>query len=134
MTERKFTDEEVVKGLECCRKDNVKDCDACPYVDIDTKTYCVNEMIKDALELINRKNAEIERLQKENVFHRKTITENAQRALEVLVDEINKAKTEAIKEFAEEFKKRCIRKGFYPVWIKNILADLVKEKTEGNDE
>lgn len=42
-------------------------------------------------------------------------------------------KNEAIKEFANEFEKRCIASGIYPVVTKNILKNLVKEKTEGND-
>ena len=38
--------------------------------------------------------------------------------------------SQAIKKFAEEFEKRCIASGIYPVITKNILKNLVKEKTE----
>ena len=62
------------------------------------------EAIQQGYKLATEHKAEIERLQKENEFHRKTITENAQRALEVLVDEIDKAKSEAYREFAERLK------------------------------
>ena len=64
------------------------------------------------VDLINRQKAESERLQKENEFHRKTITENAQRALEVLVDEIDKAKIEAYKEFADRAKEKFLQLEF----------------------
>jgi V/A-type H+-transporting ATPase subunit B len=33
-------------------------------------------------------------------------------------------------KFAEEFEKRCLASGIYPVVTKNILKNLVKEKTE----
>ena len=36
-----------------------------------------------------------------------------------------------VKDFAEEFKKRCLEKGIFPVVIKNILKNLVIEMTEG---
>lgn len=48
--------------------------------------------------------------------------------LTIKMDEI---RAEAIKEFAEQFEKRCIASGIYPAITKNILKNLVKEKTEG---
>ena len=54
-------------------------------------------MNKDALSIINRQKAEIE-------FLSKTITNNAQTALDVTLEEVESAKTEAIKEFAERLK------------------------------
>ena len=45
---------------------------------------------------------------------------------------IEQHKINTIKEFAEEFEKRCLKCGIYPVVTKNILKNLVKEKTEGN--
>ena len=96
-----MTDNEIIKALECCK--DLK-CSECPKKTNLFKTDCDVKLCQEAIDLINRQKAEIERLQKENEFHRKTITENAQRALEVLVDEIDKAKIEAIKEFAERLK------------------------------
>ena len=66
---------------------------------------CTEKLHTDALDLINRQNAEIERLEKENTFHRETIQKNAQKALGVLNEEIETARVEAIKEFAERLKE-----------------------------
>ena len=53
MTERKFTDEEVIKALECCINDN---CDNCP----DTFGNCEHNAMRNALDLIKRQKAEID--------------------------------------------------------------------------
>lgn len=44
--------------------------------------------------------------------------------------QVDKIRAEAIKEFAEEFEKRCIASGIYPAITKNLLNNLVKELTE----
>ena len=55
MTERKFTDEEVIKSLEHCK---VSDCLGCPcHTCIES---CLDVLTPNALDLINRKNAEID--------------------------------------------------------------------------
>ena len=58
-----MTDNEIIKALECCMSDNPP-CTTCKY-DGDTITVdeCMGELMKDALDLINRQRAEIERLQ-----------------------------------------------------------------------
>ena len=125
MTERKFTDEEVIKALECCSKDNVKDCDACPYEDMETKTYCVNELIKDALDLINRQKEQIEEL-------RKGFKADA----DYFANEYDSyIRAEAIKEFAKRLKYRyrvveISSGGFIPAVILKDIDNLVKEMTE----
>lgn len=48
-------DNEIIKALECCIKD---DCDNCP----DTFGNCEHNAMRNALDLINRQKAEIERL------------------------------------------------------------------------
>ena len=61
-----MTDNEIIKALECCSTESV--CDNCPY-----GGGCINQnnnthfMAKDALALINRQKAEIERLEFDNV-------------------------------------------------------------------
>ena len=61
MTERKFTDEEVIRALEHCANSNTDEpyCHDCPY---ETTKYCASVLSKDTLDLINRQRAEIERL------------------------------------------------------------------------
>ena len=79
MSDRKFTDDEVIKALECCIKAEVwGDCEElhCPATtphgcyfylrtDEDNENTIYIEMFKDALALINRQKAKIERLYKE---------------------------------------------------------------------
>lgn len=60
MTEHKFTDEEVIKALECCCKDNYEgDCPKCP---LQLNGNCNVILAEHALDLINRQKEEIERL------------------------------------------------------------------------
>ena len=67
MTDKKFTDEEIVKALECCQSVAMDDCDGCPYSGLgqsltDGGGYksCCNFLLEDALSLIDLKKAEIE--------------------------------------------------------------------------
>ena len=86
----------------------------------------ITALEKENTELINRifdLEAEIERLKG---WDRWIISESH-------APIINKAKSEAYKEFAEEFEKRCIASGIYPAVIKNILKNLLKELTEGSN-
>ena len=97
MTERKFTDEEIIKALECCYTNDSNDCYKCPYTAESTaEMFCDKRLQKDALDLINRQKAEIEGL---------TIDMNAARLGMIAEHErLKTAKTEAIKEFAERLK------------------------------
>ena len=63
-----FTDAEIIKALECCSHE-AYDCDACP-LNLKEEELCFIEVRKYALDLIKRKDAEIERLNKkaEKVF------------------------------------------------------------------
>lgn len=60
---KKLTDEETVKALECCIPLET-DCKECPLFDIKT-AECIQILCKNALALINRQKAEIEKLNKE---------------------------------------------------------------------
>ena len=63
MTEHKFTDEEVIKALECCYTNDSNDCYKCPYTAESTaEMFCDKKLAKDALDLIKRQKEEIERL------------------------------------------------------------------------
>lgn len=62
---KQMTDNEIIKALECCANwESDKSCEECP-----ANTYgfgCANKRAKASLDLINRQQAEIERLKKEN--------------------------------------------------------------------
>ncbi len=78
-----MTDNEIIKALECCKRD---DCDNCP----NDFGNCYANLAGFALDLINRKKAEIERLES---------------ALDAANYTIGYFKAEAIKEFAERLKE-----------------------------
>lgn len=86
-----MTDNEIIKALECCSTSY--DCEDCPYYCGDKD--CPESVIKDALDLINRKNVEIEKCKRDASLTNFVIGENIQW-------HIDKAKSEAIKEFAEK--------------------------------
>ena len=96
-----MTDNEIIKYMQCVIGNEVN-CSECAYQKVLPFPSCRMMCAKNALDLINRQKAENEKLKQENEFFRKTITENAQRALEVAVEEIETAKSEAIKEFCEK--------------------------------
>ena len=84
-----MNDSEIIKALECCYKD---DCDSCP----NNFGNCNANLAKEALDLINRQQAEIERLHSMN-----------QAKLDMIYDvraELETAKSEAVSEFAEKLK------------------------------
>lgn len=76
MTEHKYTDEEILKGIECCIDG---DCGGCP---INTGSACRDYLFEGAIDLINRQREEIE----------------------VIKETTAEIRYEAIKEFAERLK------------------------------
>lgn len=120
--ENKLTDNEIKKALECCVNYDV-DCKECPYDFVHTESkWCDEALMEDALDLINRLEAENNKLT--SLCTSKDVIINSQEAeIEKLCIEINdliiakdllfdeaealikKAKTEAVKEFAERVDK-----------------------------
>ena len=91
-----MTDKDIIKALECCIKPT-SDCDNCPYYGYDDDLQCFDMSKRDALDLINRQQAEIERLQ------------NIDLQIEVSDRIEKKIKAEVIKEFAERLKATPMR-------------------------
>ncbi len=94
-----MTEIEIMKALECCRTNIMADCKRCNLrlEDGTTRPYCTTILIGNALDLINRKNAEIERVTKERDNITKTYME--------VVDAWKITRAETIKEFAERLLK-----------------------------
>ncbi len=92
--ENKFTDNEIVKALECCCKSNTNDyyCEDCPYEHIE---LCAAVVSKDALDFINRQKTENERLNVELVGMRgacesyKIHYDNARAEIEKLKEQLD---------------------------------------------
>lgn len=118
-----MNDNDIIKALECCAKN--EGCAECPYISL-IKTGgedCISFMAKQAIDLINRQRAEIERLQAgEYRYIGKTV---------------QNARTEAIEDFAEKLKEKSdycymgnIDALVYRITAKD-LESIVKEILDG---
>lgn len=136
MPNKMLTDNEIIKALECCGNNVIYErCAECPYNNY-SRAICTIKLTKDALDLINRQQAENESLYESLDYRAEKIRE--------LEDELKTSKAEAIKEFASEFEYEIIHKEFWKdhphtsqVWlngyeqcmrdIRVMLKDKVKE-------
>ena len=118
-----YTDEQIKKALKRCtlKRRWCSECDYFHCVNVD----CISQLKSDALDLINRQEAEIERLKEKNRL-----------ACQCTPKAIRRAKSEAIKEFAERIDKiLCLqispsKRLFWK--IKEDIDNLVKEMVGEN--
>jgi hypothetical protein len=95
-----MTDAEIIKALECCIDEDFNLCNKCPIkIECYTQTVYIK---KKALDLINRQQAEIERL-------KDMVAQNEG----VLPEYENLIKAEAIKEFASDIINNILPKIMY---------------------
>ena len=91
----------------------------------------VSNTLLSALDLINRQQAEIERLEKELSIATNHIT-RLENQIERLLPMLKTKRTEAIKEFAEKLKKRfylCAGRCVVDVYhIDNLVKEMVGEE------
>lgn len=125
-----MTDNEIIKALECCTSDdepNCKECTKRPHI------YCICELLEDAYVLIQRQQAEIDKL-----------TDRAAiRAIDRIhynIAELNLIKAgfdiaEIKKRFRAEFEEKmelgvddCIN---WADWLDSIASELLEEAKEG---
>ena len=124
MSDRKFTDDEVIKALERCNDNG--GCDNCPFDGAynEDELWCVDELNKATRTLINRQKAEIEAMKIAN---------------EKMYAASKEIAPEAIKEFAERLKECAYDLRHYdgtkvPVVETHCIDNLVKEMTEGEKQ
>lgn len=119
-----MTDNDIIKALE-------KEIRLAEYVDSD---YCSSvdvSLLRVTIDLINRQQAEIERLKASFENLQKTTLYWYEKCNELL-DECEIAKSEARKEFAERLKEKY-RMDFNSTWssiynpIDNLLGEMEKE-------
>ena len=102
---------EIMKALECCTK-GVMGCINCPLFDYsDDADACKRYAMRNSLDLINRKNAEIERLEKtKSIGTTNWLTKGmsaeqiAEKKAKAIAECNAEIRAEAIKEFAERVK------------------------------
>lgn len=98
-----MTDNEIKKALECCKDcSDMEECNECPYVECHTKKGCMGELMDDALDLINRQQAEVEK-QSQNF----KVLVSDHRVLQQSFDNL-KGLYEEEKLRAEKLKEKCI--------------------------
>lgn len=140
-----MTDNEIIKALECCACGYCYR-DGCPLANDDGYdddiSKCTSKLSENALDLVNRQRAEIERLHSEVKEKTETIVFLKDQAVGWSIDfcnlkaKLDTAKSEAIKEFAERLRDVAyIPKpyGMAEVVDMYTIDNLVKEMTEHSD-
>lgn len=116
MTDKKFTDEEIIKALMCHFNEELDEepfqCVDCPLYN-DTSPSCTEALKSYALDLINRQKVEIERLEGSTVVNN--------------IMESQRIKREAKAESYKEFAKLLIDKASKGLIHVSDLPDFVKE-------
>lgn len=135
----KYTDEQIKKALECLKGFAVK-CRDCAYSPRFKFPNCRQKAAHDALDIINRQEAEIEVLQK-TAETQQSLAQDRYFEIKKLNIERDKliaeAKSEAIKEFAERLKEKGIPvtggRGFEGVYVmcSNVVIDNLVKETVG---
>ena len=134
MTDKKITEEEIKSSLEVIA--TTRNCNECKIRNCKWGTCnCSQITANAALDLINRQQAEIERL-KYQVNRLKNYDERRDIALHSML--IAKAKSEAHKEFAERLKERqqtfigdeYAYKFIYLIEIDNLVKEMVGETND----
>ena len=64
MNNKKLTDKEIIKALECCPRGIGMKCEKCPMC---RTNDCMTKLYVNTLDLITRQQAEIERLKKQKL-------------------------------------------------------------------
>lgn len=119
-----MTDNDIIKALECCSTYGVS-CTNCPAYVSSEKSTC-REVLKGAVEIINRQNATIEQLEKDKESFANSYAKAVARNLTI--------KAEAVKEFAELLKEHI--RDYHPYYYvidEEVVDNLVEEMVGENN-
>ena len=135
---KKFTDEQIIKALECCSTDVQEN--PCPKCAFYNKHRCSTLMLNAASDIINRQKVKIKSLKQIINEQDKEVLKLQNRIIfwrKGLNYQPEKIKSEAIKEFAEKLKRTSIGleigddKKLKMTVVSTVAIDnLVKEMTE----
>jgi hypothetical protein len=123
-----MTDREIIQALELCDKDPFY-CVNCPFY---KNRFCRKELKEKSLDLINRQQAEIERLKKVDeaypckvdVGNNCLVYAKSLDDYDRLIDDIS---AEAIKEFAEKLVDVFYSHDKGDAYVREVVYNLVKE-------
>ena len=136
MTDKKFTDEEIKSSLEVIA--TTRNCNECKIRNCKWGTCNCSQITANvALDLINRQQAEIERLKSVQLVQANRIAElrgtkfEQINVIQNLKQQLITSKSEAVKEFAERLKKVWFDNGYESpdVDFEDFVDNLVKEMT-----
>ena len=131
MPDKKLTDSEIIKALECCHGQYEADCENCP-----NKNTCGEiDVIQQTLDLINRQEAKYEELQKQFRYldieceRLEKENENLKAEVERLENHLAMAKKE-IKKCVTHYKMACSERNEFLEQLKTKTAEVerLKEK------
>lgn len=125
-----MTDNEIVKALECCMGCGCKECPNFNENDIDEEC-CMGRLIVEALKLVNRQKAEIERYKENMPYLEQQSLDFCGVLCDFAEELIAKYKSEAVKKFADRLKAD-LGDPFLRAHgcVEPIVNNLVKEMTE----
>ena len=133
--DNKLTDNETIKALECCTNsfyNGFAKCEECPK--FTEMSGCTIKLMCNALDLINRKNAKIERLQKEGKEAVSCFT-RMESLYKIKCKELEIAKAEAVKELIESLEDERYILPYAGqdrvVVFEDDINKIAKEMTEG---
>ena len=120
-----MTDNDIIKALECCvsgdyTKSQVEVCRPCYYFH---DGNCTDLLKRNALDLINRQKAKTKEFEA-MLRHQAEIIDILNLACEEKNKEIDKAKAEAVREFADMLSQKVITKKAETsdYWINNVKS------------
>ena len=128
-----MTDKEIIKALECCDVTS-GDCVNCP-AKYRRRSDCIRILTRDTIELINRQQAEIDKLLVQsghfdtfarNLCGTRLRNGNKIATFEDLQSYISKQKAEAVREFADRLKRM--------MFITDYDIDDLVDELYGNPE
>lgn len=129
---KKLTEEQIIKAMQCVIGNGVS-CSECEYQKVLPFPSCRRMCAEQALDLINRKNAEIERLQNRNKF----LEIEYKNQGNLFWARVQTSNLEAIKDFAERLKDIAVTDSAFinetPFVFVPAIERLVKEMTGENE-
>ena len=144
MTDNKLKDNEIIKALECCCKNN--NCEGCPLDYLTFSSQCASELAIKSLDLINRLQAQNKdlaetvhnlTLEKDALFDKaEELKAEVERLKEFIVETRRcdkEIKSEAVKEVAERLKYSFFDNGYespdvdFDYFVDNLVKEMIKE-------
>ena len=122
-----MTDTEIIKALECCTTKGAK-CSDCPAFRKVDRSNC-KKYFRGAIDLINRQQAEIERLKADNKTLENVIKNNFLEKAGLDIDPLAEIRAKAIKEFAIALRQQAFDRLYVSIdEINNLLKEMVGEQ------